>query len=251
MNYRTTLTTFLSSLLLVACTQQKPAAATSPTPAGNRTTTDARQPAIDGQKARVRTNTETATPVNDQKVGDRGGNNSSATKPMVDQEKAPVRTPGARMDGTKPVQDVSKTGMQGNNLRYGGPNKADSLFFTLERTPCFGTCKSYRINVYRSGYATFEGRANVEKEGLHDGYVRPDSLERLMRTAEKAKFWTMQDKYDSNVTDLPSSIIRIAADGKDKKVIGRVGVPPQFTTFFSLAEEMLYPIAWKPVPKAE
>jgi hypothetical protein len=135
--------------------------------------------------------------------------------------------------------------------RSGGPTPADSLFFTLERTPCFGKCKAYRINVYRSGYATFEGRVNVEQEGMNNGWIGKDTLEILLKEAERIEFFGLNDSYDSPATDLPSSIIRVVANGKNKRVVGRVGTPAAFTQFFSKAETLLYPVAWKPMPKSE
>ncbi|MBL7952989.1 MAG: hypothetical protein JNM62_14870 [Flavobacteriales bacterium] len=137
------------------------------------------------------------------------------------------------------------------SFQLGGTDKADTLFFSLERTPCFGTCKAYRINVYRSGYATFDGRSNVEKEGAHDGRVSPEIMDDLLQEAVRIKFFDLQDKYDGPVTDLPSSIIHVVANGKDKKVIGRVGTPENFKSFVTKAEEWLYPLPWKPVAKSE
>ncbi len=54
----------------------------------------------------------------------------------------------------------------------------------------------------------YEGRSNVELEGMHFGHVGKDTLATLLREAEKIEFFELEDKYDSNVTDLPSSIIR-------------------------------------------
>lgn len=132
--------------------------------------------------------------------------------------------------------------------RYGGPDRADSLVLSLERTPCFGTCKAYRLAVYRSGYATYEGRAHVEKMGPHSARIGTDSLGIIVRLAEKHGFFGMEDKYDADVTDLPSTQLRIVADGKDKKVLARVGQPPAFKELVSELETLLLPVAWKPVP---
>lgn len=133
----------------------------------------------------------------------------------------------------------------------GGASPADSLVISLQRTPCFGQCKAYTINVYRSGYATFNGRSNVELEGLHHARVGLDTLRTLLAEAERIGFYQLDDVYDRNVTDLPSSILRLVGNGKDKRVVGRVGTPENFTRFFTKAEEMLFPIAWRPAPKAE
>ncbi len=141
------------------------------------------------------------------------------------------------------------TSTSGDQL--GGAASGDSLVFSLQRTPCFGTCKAYTVNVYRSGYATFEGRSNVDKEGLHQTRLATEKIQALVDEAEANGFFKLEDKYDAAVTDLPSSIIRVVANGKDKKVIGRVGTPESFKAFVAKAEEMLYPLPWKPVAKAE
>lgn len=135
--------------------------------------------------------------------------------------------------------------------RFGGPGRTDTLFFSMERTPCFGQCKAYRIKVYRSGYATFEGRAHVELEGMHQGRVGRDTMEVLLKEAENAGFFELNDTYDSNVTDLPSSIIQVIGAGKDKRVLARVGTPTSFKVLFEKAEGVLFPIAWRPLPAQE
>lgn len=136
-------------------------------------------------------------------------------------------------------------------LALGGTATADSLFLSLERTPCFGPCKAYRLNIYRSGYATYEGRANVEREGMHEARIGRDTLETILKEAERIGFYGLEDVYDSPVTDLPSVIMRIVSNGRDKEVKGRVGVPPKFRTFTETIEELVLPIAWKPMAPEE
>lgn len=125
---------------------------------------------------------------------------------------------------------------------------ADSTVLRLERTPCFGACKAYRIIVYRSGYAIFEGRANMEKMGPHSARIGTDTIATIARMAQDRGFFEMQDKYDADVTDLPSTYLRIAAAGKDKQVLARVGQPQAFKELVSDIEAILLPVAWKPVP---
>ncbi|MBK8499498.1 MAG: hypothetical protein IPL52_11955 [Flavobacteriales bacterium] len=57
----------------------------------------------------------------------------------------------------------------------------------------------------------------------------------------------MQEKYDADVTDLPSTTIRVVAGGKDKKVMGRIGQPAAFKALVIQVEELLLPVPWKPV----
>lgn len=133
----------------------------------------------------------------------------------------------------------------------GGSAASDSLVLFFERTPCFGPCKAYRINLYRSGHATFEGRAHVEKEGMHVGRVGPDTLLAIVRRAEQIGFWGLEASYDSPVTDLPSTRIRVVSGRNDKEVTGRVGTPPKFIAFAEYLDELLLPVAWKPMAPQE
>ncbi len=133
----------------------------------------------------------------------------------------------------------------------GGVGQADSLVFTLQRTPCFGACKVYVINVYRSGYATYDGRANVEPTGKHYAYIGPDVAKALLDDAERSGFFALEDVYDRDVTDLPSSIMRVVGKGRDKRVVARVGTPESFRELFGRAEQTLFSMPWKPLPQTK
>lgn len=130
--------------------------------------------------------------------------------------------------------------------RFGGPTAADSLFFSLERTPCFGKCPAYRINVYRSGHATYLGISHTEKQGDHAGNVTPETMALLLAKAESVGFFAMLDKYDGQVTDLPSTIVRVVSMDRNKKVVARHKVPPEFKEFATYAEGLLLPLPWQP-----
>lgn len=130
--------------------------------------------------------------------------------------------------------------------RLGGAGKADSLFLVLERTPCFGTCKAYRIEVYRSGFARYEGRAHVEKEGRYTASIGQDTLLGILYRAEELGFFGLEGKYDAPVTDLPSTVLRIQADGRSKEVLGRVAAPQAFKRLADEIEGLLLPADWRP-----
>ncbi|MEO8590910.1 MAG: DUF6438 domain-containing protein [Flavobacteriales bacterium] len=130
--------------------------------------------------------------------------------------------------------------------RFGGAAESDSLFFSLERTPCFGACKAYVIKVYRSGFATYEGRSNVELVGKHTGQATEQQMEDLVTKAEGYGFFGMNDRYDGQVTDLPSTIITVVSSGRMKKVVARVDTPQAFKSFAQYAEGVLMPLHWEP-----
>lgn len=126
------------------------------------------------------------------------------------------------------------------NPKLGG----DSVFFSLERTPCFGTCPTFKITIMQDGSAVYEGRRFAPREGRYTGQVDDATMQALLEEAKARGFFAMDDVYDRPVTDLPSVIIRVNAEGRDKQVIGRVGPPQAFKNFTQRAEELLAPIAW-------
>lgn len=120
----------------------------------------------------------------------------------------------------------------------------DSVYFSMQRTPCFGTCPSYTLTILENGTATYSGGRFAPREGNYVGKVDAETMEKLWALAEEAGFFGMQDTYDSKVTDLPSTIIRFHGKGKNKQVLARQGTPRAFKTLAEQAEELLAPVEW-------
>lgn len=131
--------------------------------------------------------------------------------------------------------------------RFGGTAPDDSLFFSLERTPCFGRCPAYSVKVYRSGLATLDGRSNTPLIGAYRAAAGRERMELILDEAERAGFFAMQDTYDGQVTDIPSTIVRVISGDRDKKVVGRHRVPEAFKQFAHFADSLLLPLEWRAV----
>ena len=129
--------------------------------------------------------------------------------------------------------------------RYGGPEAADSLFYHIERTPCFGRCPAYTIDLYRSGYAVYEGRSNVELSGRHTTRFGPRTLEEILEEAERIGLFTMQDKYDAQVTDLPTTHLHVVSGDRDKTILARYHVPATLKAFTIHVDSLLLQADWR------
>lgn len=127
----------------------------------------------------------------------------------------------------------------------------DSLYFSLERTPCFGSCPTYKVIILQDGSATYNGRRFAAREGKFTGHVDAAVMAQLAQMADKYGFYGMDAKYDRPVTDLPSVIIRINAGHGEKQVIGRVGSPQAFKEFTKEAEKLLDTVVWTKVEEGE
>lgn len=132
------------------------------------------------------------------------------------------------------------------------PGSSDSLFFSLERTPCYGKCPVYKIIIYQSGYATFEAIMNVQnKAGLYQTEFSTEEMKLISDKAEEIKYFSLEDEYDSPVTDLPSVITQLNVNGKKKTIKDRHHGPPELRQFEKFSDELINGKEWKKIPGDE
>lgn len=132
----------------------------------------------------------------------------------------------------------------GTKAPLGGSTPSDSLFFSMERTPCLGFCPAYRVVLYRSGLAIWEGLGNVDRLGMHKARASEALMRELLDEAERIGFFGLEKKYDGPVTDLPSTILRLVSGERDHTVTARHRVPPALKAFAQKADSLLLPLPW-------
>src|SRR5262245_27956724 len=95
----------------------------------------------------------------------------------------------------------------------------------LERGVCFGTCPAYKLTITANSSVEFEGRHFVKKKGLVRATISWEQLKRLVAEFEKAKFFTLKDRYVDEgdgcaevLTDSPTVKTSIKIAGKTKSV---------------------------------
>jgi len=93
---------------------------------------------------------------------------------------------------------------------------------TLERTPCFGTCPSYKLTIYDDGKVEYEGRDFVKLKRKAEGQITKAQLEELIREFERIDYQNLADDYTLGSkncphgwTDNPTAVTSL--NWKDKK----------------------------------
>ncbi|MES2628055.1 MAG: DUF6438 domain-containing protein [Bacteroidota bacterium] len=134
-------------------------------------------------------------------------------------------------------------------VQPGKPQYADSLLMSFERTPCFGTCPVFVVNVYKSGYATYFGKSNSIYPGLHYAYVDVASIKEIIKTADELGFFKLNDQYDGGVSDLPYHITVLRNKSVVKKITnkGGNGIPEGLIEVERMIEGQFRDVEWKPV----
>lgn len=108
-----------------------------------------------------------------------------------------------------------------------------SPVLTFERTPCFGTCPAYTMQVFADGRVAYEGRRGVPMLGTKELKLPASAVADMLRQAKEARFEQFQDRYSQNTTDLPSTIIAVRQpNGQLKKVVLEEGAPANVQQLF-------------------
>jgi len=92
-----------------------------------------------------------------------------------------------------------------------------------ERTPCFGPCPAFILEVNANGEARYNGRRNVKFEGIFRGQWDEQTLRTVAESAHQADLKRNAGVYDNPlVTDLPTK--RILLGGH--VFVDRIDAPP-------------------------
>ncbi|HSB88454.1 MAG TPA: DUF6438 domain-containing protein [Anaerolineales bacterium] len=89
---------------------------------------------------------------------------------------------------------------------------------TIERGPCFGACPVYNLTVGADGSVEYEGIRFVGVEGVRTTRLSEDEVKALVAAVVTADFFRLADRYEVQVTDLPSIDTTVTMDGRTKGV---------------------------------
>ncbi len=137
------------------------------------------------------------------------------------------------------TETVSKGDLKEQRLQEAIASYPDSLVVMLQRTPCYGRCPTYTVNIYASGYSTYEGKAHVEMEGNHSTKMSKDEITSIKKMAENVKFFDLDNIYDTNVTDFPTTHLYIQDQGKKKQILDRQGGPKELKELETFIDELV------------
>ncbi|MFK7808737.1 MAG: DUF6438 domain-containing protein [Saprospiraceae bacterium] len=90
----------------------------------------------------------------------------------------------------------------------------------LMKNACFGKCPMYSLTLYNNGKAEYVGRANVEKLGTFTKQIPTEKVASILRQLNAVKFWDMEDKYMSELSDTQKTIMTQFRKDTSKTVTG-------------------------------
>jgi len=103
------------------------------------------------------------------------------------------------------------------------PNDLSSVLVTLKRTACYGCCPVYSVAIHGNGFVEYLGEVRVDLPGPQTARIPPERVKDLLRSFEEIRFFDLKEKYFEACTDMPTAIISISVDGRNKEVSNYYG----------------------------
>jgi hypothetical protein len=99
----------------------------------------------------------------------------------------------------------------------------DQVHITLSRSSCFGTCPSYKVDIYGDGRVVYRGESSVDVMGEHRYTVPASDVAKLVESLRAKDLWSLRPAYRSTITDNPTFELTIAMDGQVHHIEDYVG----------------------------
>lgn len=120
----------------------------------------------------------------------------------------------------------------------------DSLFASIYRSVCYGTCPNYKLQIYQNGTVMLEGIRFMEPIGKFKSTLTEEQKQLFIDKALEIEYLQMNDRYDGSITDIPSATTNIVVDGYRKEVYRRFNYPQRILQFEQLFDELLKSLEW-------
>jgi hypothetical protein len=105
------------------------------------------------------------------------------------------------------------------------PKEKTELSLKMERSGCYGQCPTYDLTIQPDGNVLFEGKFYTDVKGKTEGKITLEQLKQLIAEIERANFFSLDNAYNydskncpSMATDLPTVILSIKLNGKEKTI---------------------------------
>lgn len=92
----------------------------------------------------------------------------------------------------------------------------DITYIRMERTPCFGQCPFYSIELTANGTVTYTGRQFTEYSGIYQKEISADKVAALFKKFQEKNVDTCSEEYTSMIADVPGLVYEIKYAGKEQ-----------------------------------
>ncbi|MEJ6583189.1 MAG: DUF6438 domain-containing protein [Crocinitomicaceae bacterium] len=149
-------------------------------------------------------------------------------------------------------KEGSHSAASSDNTEFKNLEKGDSLFAYIRRSPCYGTCPTYEMKIYNSGFVELSGGRFIDLLGEHTTTIARAKMRAFIEKATSIGYMKMDDVYDNtNITDLPATSTSIVINDVRKSIRRRVNYPNEILAFEKLFDDLLTSEKWKMISEPE
>ena len=127
----------------------------------------------------------------------------------------------------------------------------DSLFASIERTPCFGRCPTYKVMIFKSGYATYEGKRFAVREGFFQSRFTRAEMDQIKKEADAIGYYQLKNEYDGPITDIPATFTAVDFGKGIKSVKNRYEAPDELRNYEKFLDRLIEERNWKSAEKPQ
>lgn len=168
--------------------------------------------------------------------------NFSACKKKVADKMTQTTTPAKEV-----VSDKVATAKGNGKLNI--PANVDSnLLVSFQRTPCFGKCPAYKMEIFKDGRAKYQGIANIPRVGSHEAQVTLDVIKMIQKKALDMKYFELANQYPTNgsdINDIPKAISYVRFGNDGKMIVDNFDAPKELIEFEKWLEKLSDSFVWK------
>ncbi len=124
------------------------------------------------------------------------------------------------------------------------------IIFEYKKSPCFGNCPVFTVQLFSNGRIIYDGKFHVEKKGLFESNVNDSFIYTIFQEAEKIGFFEMSKTYPEDgtvIADLPKTVTYLKKGEKEHKVINSFAAPKDLLNFEQYLNEKIDSLYWTKV----
>lgn len=119
------------------------------------------------------------------------------------------------------------------------------VIISMTKTQCFGACPAYEFELYSDRTASYNGLAFTERKGEWEARLNKKQFDSIIKEFEESDFFKFEDRYYSDITDLPTTYLFYSDGTSEKKVMDYYGAPDELKKLEEKVEELIQQLEWK------
>jgi hypothetical protein len=114
--------------------------------------------------------------------------------------------------------------LSGMCLNVEAQKKTDSkILIKIDKQGCMGNCPAYSAQIYDDGTVVYKSEAWFQVKGIKRFKIPIDIIKQLVDESQRINYFSLKDRYETTISDGPSTTTSISIDGKQKEVFNGAG----------------------------